>query len=102
MFAFSHWTAHHFTFVGGKKKRGEEQEGPSLLMLYDSDLLYSSISPLRLLWKVIFRCVLSVVLCHSCTHSLDIVEVVHGDEINPNLCRIALLLSLSSSSAIDT
>lgn len=71
-------------------------------MLYDLDLLYSSISPLRLLWKVIFRCVLSVVPCHSCIHSLDIVVVVYGDEINPNLCRMPLLLSLSSSFPIHS
>lgn len=92
MFAFSHWTADHFAFVGEETKR---------CMLYDLDLLYSSISPLRLLWKVIFRCVLSVVPCHSCIHSLDIVVVVYGDEINPNLCRIPLLLSLSSSFPIQ-
>lgn len=89
---------------GGKKKR-EKQKSPSPVMLYDLDLLYSSISPVRLLWKVIFRCVLSVVPCHSCIHSLDIVVVVYGDEINPNLCRIPLLLSLfffsSSHAALD-
>lgn len=84
-------------FMGKEKMGGKWKENsPSLLMLYDLDLLYSSIPSPRLLWKVIFRCVLSVVPCHSCIHSLDKVVVVYGDEINPNLCRIPLLWTLSS------
>lgn len=104
MFAFSHWTVAHLHLWGRKKKWERSGKSPSPAMLYDLDLLYSSTS-LRLLWKVIFRCVLSVVPCHSCIHSLDIVVVVYGDEINPNLCRISLLSSRfffpSSRSAPD-
>lgn len=98
VFAFSHWTANCFMFLGEKKReKGKKlKKNPPLLMLYDLDLLYSSSPPPCLLWKVIFRCVLSVVLCHSCIHSLNIVVVVYGDEINPNLCRIPLFKSLSS------
>lgn len=82
----------------GRRKKREKSKRISL----SADAVWfrpfvQFISPLRLLWKVIFRCVLSVVPCHSCIHSLDIVVVVYGDEINPHLCRIALLLSLSSS-----
>lgn len=105
MFTFSHWTVGHLHLWGRKKNGRSKKNSPSPVMLYDLDLLYSSISPVRLLWKVIFRCVLSVVPCHSCIHSLDIVVVVYGDEINPNLCRIPLLLSLfffsSSHAALD-